>query len=247
MNIRANECGNALWFILLAVALLGFLTAVVSRSGSTVDQAGDYEKNRISASKIINTAKSFETAIQQLQNNGCSENEISFENPTVSGYTNTKSPTDKSCHLFHAAGAGLSYQKPQTGWLDKSQSAQTRYREWILSGTNYVVGVESGTDASGDASASNKELLLILPYVRSSLCIALNEMAGVTNPSSTPGRDAGNADITNKYVGSFGAGQHIEDTASGSDVFDGKPTGCFEGGGTPPNGTYHFYHVLIAR
>lgn len=131
--------------------------------------------------------------------------------------------------------------------MDKAQSAQSGYRTWVFSGANYIVGVETGTDATGDADTANKELLVILPYVNVALCKALNDMAGVTNPSGAPGRDNGNADISTKFTGSFVAGQHIEDTASGSDVFDGQETGCFEGGGTPATGTYHFYHVLIGR
>lgn len=245
--MRKNSNGNALWLILIMIALLGFLTAVISRSSGTVDQAGSFEQNRISASKILNTAKSLETAVQQLLNNGCSENEISFENSTVSGYTNAGSPSDERCNVFAAAGAGLSYQKPLTQWLDKAQSAQSGYQEWVFTAGNYIVGVETGTDALGDADASNKELAVMLPYVNETLCKALNDLAGVSNPSGAPPQDNGTAALSPKYTGSFTAGESIQDTASGTDALDGKETGCFEGGGTPATGTYHFYHVLIAR
>ena len=42
-----NESGNALWFILIAIALLAALTVVVTRSSDTVEQSGDVERQRI--------------------------------------------------------------------------------------------------------------------------------------------------------------------------------------------------------
>ncbi|MCB1783915.1 MAG: hypothetical protein KDI13_07950 [Alphaproteobacteria bacterium] len=241
-----NERGNALFFILIAVALLGLLTATLTRNSSTVDQAGDFEQTRISASKILNTAKSIENAVQELQSRGCSENDISFENTTVSGYTNAGSPSDGSCSVFETNGTGLTYQTPKTGWLDTSKSAQSNYGEWVFTANNYVVGVGTGTDTSGDATPSNKDLIVILPYISSTLCAAVNDLVGVTNPSGAPPTNVTTSGLTPKYTGTFSAGDHIKDT-SGTDALNGKESGCFEGGGIPASGTYHFYQVLIAR
>ncbi|HOO82886.1 MAG TPA: hypothetical protein PK513_10340, partial [Alphaproteobacteria bacterium] len=73
-----TERGNVLWFILIAVALLAALTMVLSRSGSTVDQSGDIEQQRVKASQILRTAKSIEAGIQQMRLRGVSENDMSF-------------------------------------------------------------------------------------------------------------------------------------------------------------------------
>ena len=73
-----KQNGNALWFILLAIALLGLLTAVMTRSSGTDNDTGSYEKNQIAANEILQYAKSIENAVQNLLARGCSENDISF-------------------------------------------------------------------------------------------------------------------------------------------------------------------------
>lgn len=242
-----NQNGNALWFILIAVALLGFLTAILTRSSSTVDQTGNLEQTRISASKILKYARSIQSAVEQLQMRGCSENEINFDNTVVSGYTNANAPSNGNCDIFTTSGAGLTYQTPQVKWLDTTQSGETGYKQWLFTANNYVVGVETGTDSLGDSTGSNKELLIALPYININLCTALNDLVGVSNPSGAPPQDNNTADLTPKFTGTFGSGHHIQDTTSGTDALNEKRTGCFEGGGTPATGTYHFYHTLIAR
>ena len=60
-----NERGNVLWIILIAAALLGALTMVLSRGGSSVDQAGDLEQRRVQGSQVLRYANSVESAIQE--------------------------------------------------------------------------------------------------------------------------------------------------------------------------------------
>ena len=93
----------------MAVVLLGALTLLLSRSGSNVEQSGDFEQLRIKATQLMRYASSIEQGISKLQSlNNCSENEISFQNTTDTNYTNANSPADNSCHIFQSAGAGLS-------------------------------------------------------------------------------------------------------------------------------------------
>jgi len=106
-----TQSGNALWFILIAIGLLGLLTVSLTRGGSSSNDTGDYEQNQIIASEILTYAKSIENAVQSLLSRGCSENEISFENGVVTGYANPNAPTDKSCHVFNSAGAGMTYER----------------------------------------------------------------------------------------------------------------------------------------
>ena len=52
-----HQKGNALWFILVAISLLGLLTIMLSRSSSTSNETGSYEQNIIGANGILSYVK----------------------------------------------------------------------------------------------------------------------------------------------------------------------------------------------
>ncbi len=238
-NQNNRENGNALWFILIAVVLLGLLTMVLSRGGSSVDQSGDYEQQRIKSSQILRYAKSIEAAIQEMKLRGVSENDISFENGTTSNdYTNGNcdSANDSSypdCMIFDVEGAGLAYR-------DFSE-AQTTATNWIFTGANNV-GTTAGPIGT-TAEGSGNDLIMLLPNMKSSVCIQINRDLEVgtagTLPVDTTGID------TTEFTGSFPTG--------GPTLLDGDPTpfeldnqiaGCF----TDNNASVtYFYYVLLAR
>ena len=126
---KINERGNVLWFILIAVALLGAITMVLSRGGSSVDQAGDIENRRVQSTQILRYTKSIEAAIQEMKLRGVSENDISFENAeTAVDYTNANC-TVTDCRLFDVGGAGLNY---------RDFPSANDGSEWIFTGANNV-------------------------------------------------------------------------------------------------------------
>lgn len=153
-----SQRGNALWFILIGVALLGALTMVLSRGGSSTDQSGDFEQRQVKVSQMLRYAKSIEAGIQQMRLRGVSENDISFDNSeTATSYANGNCTTT-DCLIFDVGGAGLTYTAPPSG-----VSTAT---EWIFSGTNDVSTV--GTTAP--------DLVMFLPDVRSSVCNHINRV-----------------------------------------------------------------------
>lgn len=237
---KSSENGNALWFILVAIVLIGLLTVVVSRGGSNVDQSGDVEQLRIKAGRILRYAKSFETAIQNMSLQGISENEISFENnDTATDYTNSNcdtstDPNYPSCLIFGASGAGLTYTAPPTGSNDGS--------DWIFTAANNV-GTTAGPVGTTSAVFGN-DLLIMLPNINVSLCTQINRDLGVTNPSSAPPVDTTGIGTT-AFTGSFPGGGPV--------LLDGDPTpfelnrqssGCFL---DDNSSTYYFYSVILER
>jgi len=243
---KHSESGNALWFILLAIALLVALTITITRSGENTEQLGDRDRNRVEASDILRQAKGIAAAVDQMRLNGIPENNISFANSTVTGYDNAKC-TDGSCLLFGSAGGGLSYKIPSSTWLDQSESAKPLFGEWYFYSAACVPGVGSGgTGCSADAA--NSELIVALPWVNLGLCIEINRMVGITNLTgpTRPPEIATTAYPTtlDKYAGTFVVGSEINNV---SDSFKGKQTGCFEGSGGDPDGGYHFYQVVLPR
>lgn len=250
---RRSESGSALWFILIAIALLVALTVAITRTSETTEQNGERERDRIEASDILRQGKSLEQAVQKLRDSGnVSENDISFANPIVAGYDNhncgdkTSSSDDNPCMLYNAEGAGLTYTPPLSDWLDQTQSAQPLYGQWFFHATACVPGI--GTAQTGcHADNSTTALIAVLPWIQQSLCIEINRLAGVANLSNptrppvltgdafAPSRD--------KFTGTYTASAEL---ASPGGEFVGKQAGCFAGA-TNPTGGYHFYQVLIQR
>lgn len=229
MERTNGESGNALWFIMLAIALLAALTVTISRSSETTEQVGDVERQRVLASAIMRTAASVQQAVEQMRLKGVSENEISFENEFTSGYANSRCAGD-SCKIFHVKGGGLTYKGPPDDANDGGQ--------WLFSGANNVEG--AGTDGTGPTSSTDNELLMILPGVAPALCGRINTELGI---SGIP-QDAGKSDVATFYTGTFPDGETI-------DAAPGKKTACYQGdqngGGGDISDTYYFYHTLVVR
>jgi hypothetical protein len=218
-----DQQGNVLVIILIAVILLAALSFAVTKggqggAGKSLLSEGDA---KIAAIQILKYAKSVENAIKKLQlTNGCSENQISFENSVVTGYANANSPVDNSCNIFDVNGGGLNWQGPISGANDGSQ--------WIFSGRNRIPNI--GT-SSGD-------LAIILPNITKNLCIEINRTLGLgAAPSGDPDYFS-----ANKFDGAYG----VIAVAS----WGGNKNFCVQtttdGSGTV-GGNYYFISTLIAR
>lgn len=250
-NLRpANaESGNALWFILLAIALLVALTFAITRTSETTEQTGSRDRNRIQATDILRQAKSIEQAVDKMRIAGLSENDISFDNSFISGYANTRCTQGDKCKIFHASGGGLTYKVPDPAWLDTDESSETapEYGYWYFYGTSCVPNI--GTGESGCiASESATDLIVGLPWIREDLCVEINRLAGVDNLTGpvAPPVIAGAAydDPPAKFTGDYTNEAEIDNAAHN---FQRHQSGCFKGDSADPNQGFHFYHVLIAR
>lgn len=226
-----KQSGNVMFFILIAISLLGLLTVSLTRNSGSNNETGSFEQNQIVASQILTYAKTIENAVQSLLARGCSENEISFENNIVTGYTNTTpSPADKSCHIFDVAGAGMTYEAPEEKWLDKSQSAKAEYGKILFTGTNEVINLQR---------TNKDELLFMINWVSNETCGALNR---AIFSDATINEDPSDFDQT-KFTGGFDT---VSDTIdlSAFTAQDGAESGCFS---SQASGGNHFYHAIIPR
>lgn len=217
-----TDKGNALVIILVAIVLLAGLTFTVMRS----ENKGDTNllskgEAKIITSQILKHAKSVENAIKKLQLvNGCSENQISFENAQVSGYTNANSPSDKSCHIFDVAGGGLSWLSTPSKINDGS--------DLIFSGRNRIPNI--GT--------SGGDLAIIVPNITETACVEMNKFLGIgSSPLADPDFFS-----NNKFTGSYGVIAVVS--------WGGNMNFCVQtattGGGTV-GGNYYFIATLMAR
>lgn len=221
--MTANEKGNALWFILIAIGLLGLLTVSLTRSGSSTNETGSFEQNQIAASEILSYAKSIENAVRFLLSKGCSENELSFWRDSDGNgvedasddYFNNRSPTDRSCHVFEPQGAGMTYE---AGSLF---SGFTRILE---------VGIEN-----------RHELLYILPTGSNDACNQVNRTVNAPTNSGAPYEDDFDRTL---FTGSYG-------TDTGNDYTIGDAEAALSGTETlciaDTSSNNYIIHVLHAR
>ncbi|PCJ03242.1 MAG: hypothetical protein COB14_00480 [Alphaproteobacteria bacterium] len=233
-----NQSGNALWFILLAVALLAFLTGVISRNSSSVDQAGSVERARIKASSILNYAKSVEATVQQMLLSGVSENDLDFIE--ISAAHDNTNCTSTECEIFHVGGGGIAYRTPAALLSDN-----THTDIWHVSTENrvYLSGCE-------DANNRCTELLLIATNIPQSICLQINKIQGITNT----GGDAPQIQDILEGTAFTGTYSTTVNTISIGGVnatneapeAQGKAAGCVYEFGSGQN-IYTFYQVLIPR
>lgn len=236
---RTSQHGNALWFILVAIVLLGALTVLLSRSGTSVDQSGDVEQLRIKAGQIIRWAKGIESTIEQMKLRGISESDISFENTvTAQDYSSALCDAHKDpneCKIFATGGGGQSYLNPPSGSAEAGS-------EWIFTGANNVgtTAYPVGTTAAG----TGNDLILLLPGANTALCNQINRDLEIGASGTLPA-DATGIALT-PFTGTYNAGLVIIDGDGAPFELNGKASGCFTDTNANPDVTY-FYYVVLAR
>lgn len=243
-DAQNRVAGNALFIILVVIILLAALTFTLSRMNAKSSGNISAEQAQMMAENIMRTAAGVETAVGNLMStHHCSENELNFKNNfTAQSYDNTNAPSDGRCDLYNPAGAGLLYRAPDENDLDSTQSANAHFGDWVWSATQCVIGIgdEQGT-CSDDSEA---DLLIILPYLRRDVCLAVNRLNGIDLYSN----DAPEEDLTGPgFIGSFSnADGAVGDVASGENLVK-KSTGCLKDSSGDWGGSYVFYHVIFAR
>lgn len=206
-----HENGNALFLILIAVALFAALSYALtssSRGGGNVKK----ENAEITAAAIGEYISSLRQGIQRLKLlNGCDERDINFDNAIETGYNNTASSVaDGSCDLFTSNGANLAWSGPPSG-----------------TGTDepyYITGIRY-LDVGDDAQA---DILIFLPITEKSVCDAINTRAGLPITNVAIDRITRTTYYDNvKYRGSFGTNHNrLPDEGGDATTFRGKYEAC---------------------
>lgn len=243
---RAAESGNVLFLILIAVVLFAALTFAVTMSSRSGDNAGD-DKVQLAASQITQSGVDLEAAFMRLRiSRNIDPSNISFETDRLTAYANPGCPAgQKECRVFSPEGGQISYNIPNPEWLNRALVGQPYYGDWLYTGTACVPGMGMGLDASCAGNADQLDLIAILPWLTRDICVELNKKLNIPQSNETPPQLSGPGwGASPQYIGTFANGVALIDTGN---VLFGHPEGCFEGAGTPPAGSYHYYRVLIQR
>lgn len=243
MPIPSNrQRGSVLIYIFIAVALLAALTFAATRSSRESLSTVDRERAELQATQILDYVGMIRRAVQVVSVNGARPQDICFHSARW-GHNNYD-PIPGAPHecpeprftIFAPTGGGASFQDPPRDLFDVAFEGEIGYGRWLFTGANTVAGVGSdGTDPE------NAELLLVLPYLRRDVCVALNRKLQIPNPD-TPPQDNPHFNITTPFAGTFTALQSLN-TAN----LEGRRSGCFAANTTPADGSFVFYTVLIAR
>jgi hypothetical protein len=248
---RFFESGSVLVWLLVGVGLfaaLGFAVSQDMRGGGTEVLTREVAKNH--ATEIIQFASTLRRAVQTMRIDGITDTEISFENYFAAGYANAKCSSE-SCEVFSPEGGGLTYIKTLKDWLLIDHSSKDHFGTWLFSGSSCIAFVGTGgTDCDTDIDTGTEELILFLPYLKRNICMEINKKLGFNLPDGLPleeGGDAWDDDADQaKFSGSYINHAEIGDTATD---YQKVREACFVGSaaGTPGEGTYNYYKVLLAR
>ena len=223
--MKKPESGNVIFFILLAIFLLGLVTAALRSTG--IESAGiDREDVSIKVSQIRQNAGEYEHAVNLVMQNGISENDISFaalDAPSDYGTYNS----NPKAEIFNTGGGAARFRSAPSGINDGSG--------WEFYGNTAIP--QMGTDAP--------ELLAVLPNVTEDFCQQVNLINGQTAQQPIDGGGCVNAGAGLRFGSSshFSAAPNTMDEASFT--LKPAPEACVQcsAGST----TYNYYHVLMAR
>ena len=224
--VKRTQSGNVLIVILLAIVLIGALTAAIQ--GTSQQSAHiDNETLMLRASEVQRYASELERGITYIMQNGFSESDIRFSHPDAhSDYGDLSADTDKSDQMFSREGGAAQYRPPPDGVNDGSA--------WEFYGHTALPDV--GSDAA--------ELVAVLPNITQEFCEKINSLSGYDSTQPEDSAACLYDGATSRFDNGtqFASSPNTVTTAT----FSVKPSmqGCLQ---CTSDSSYHFFHVLMAR
>ncbi|GJL85600.1 MAG: hypothetical protein DHS20C02_13750 [Micavibrio sp.] len=232
--MRNSQSGNVLFYVLIAVALLGTLSYAVTNSNRGNVQQLTQDKARLMASEIIEYGNVLGNAVAQLKLRGVSDTDLCFDDPQWPVSYNHAGCADNLNKVFHVSGAGAIWAEVNSEAMDATATPDNL---WHFYADNEIE--EVGTTC-GNAACS--DLIMVVDELSQTVCIEMNDLLGIVNPGDVPPTDAGLAETL--YIGAYGHNNVIGDEVGGAEI-TGKTAACYQKTGAPAE--YVFYKVLIAR
>lgn len=234
-----DQSGNILFYILIAVALLAALSYAVSHTSRGGGDQVSRERAGISASEIVEYANIIGNAVMQIRLRGVGATQISFENEEIDGYENPNC-TEDHCKVFAIDGGGVSYLIPKDEWLDKEYSSEPRFGELYFNGSS--MALDKGSESKDD-------LIMFIPYVKKSVCKAINDNLSIYLESDdVPSESSGPFESVAKFTGDYDDAPDYyvagDSTTGQSELFSPYGAGCTK---SSDGDDYHFFKVLLAR
>lgn len=236
MTPKRGNAGNVLVFILVAIFLIGALTALLMRSSATTEETGSTERLTIQASQLMRFTVSVQNAVERMRLNGVSEDEISFANTfyktcanaNIQGPGHNPKCTSQACEIFGSGGGATPFSVPDSLkagagcslWPDGAMAISTRE----------IINV--GSEAN--------DLVLEVYGLSRGACATINKLVHIPNWGDDAPEDEENSSYL--FSGDYAPATGV--IGDDEPDFEGKKALCLK---RPSDETYHFYTVLIAR
>ena len=236
----SRESGNMLFMILIAVVLIGLLTAVIMQSSGSDSSDIDDETLVIRTSEVQRAASEFERAVLFIMDGSLSETDIRFAHPAADADYGDLSLAvtldDQKPQVFHPKGGGASYQAPPAGINGGGA--------WEFYGGTAIPG----------AGSNRADLVAVLPDVTLQFCEKINSLSG---QPAVPPLDTGAGATDCVYSGATGrfndsqqfstSPNTMDETTFTQDTNASAARTALQACVKCDSGEYHFYHVLLAR
>lgn len=171
---RKSESGNALIYVLIAIALFAALTFVLSRQADNGDTGGISEdKASLYATQLISYATQAKQSIDQMLFSGADIDDLDFTPPDDAGF-NAGDPGDRIYMVYHPDGGGLIPGKIPSEAIQEEDSDPE---------PGWYLGKFSNVDWTATA---NDDVILVAYQIRPEVCQKINDKMGIgTIPSIT--------------------------------------------------------------
>ncbi len=215
--IKAHENGNAMVYILIAVALFGALTLTLSRQNSNADgQDLSDELVALYSTELLEYIASAQNVVGMMLSTGTTIDELDFVLPNDPAFN-----TPPNIHkVFHPQGGGLNH-RPNI----KDDIATDAASQWVI---NRNVNVEWTTSPSDD-------ILFTAYFINRDICANINEQ--ITGESTIPATSNPHA---NYFLNTGNTDLDITECAD----CDGYATLCVE---NDTGNNYSLYNIIAAR
>ena len=153
--------GNILFYLLIAIVLIGFLTVALRDNGGLTASITN-ESAAVKANEIIKYSNEVAQGISTLMQAGVSERDIRFAYPSASTAYGTIT-TNPQNQIFSKQGGNVLYRLPPAG----TTTTATSY---------FFVGNRSMPQIGSDKA----DMTLTLGNLTSDMCLAINKKLGFT-------------------------------------------------------------------
>ncbi|MCK5384300.1 MAG: hypothetical protein KAJ29_01895 [Alphaproteobacteria bacterium] len=230
----ADQRGNILFLILVAVALFAALFYAVRPSSDDDSNVGSNKIRLINSAKITQYPVSVSMKVVGMISSGVPVNKIRFNRPSNDEFDNLDS-TDIG--VFHPDGGNATYDSAPENVMADGQPG-----EWVFNAELEVPGI-------GLTGLGGNDIIAYLVGLKKRVCLKINEEYGIGSSTIPKLKSCHLAkyktrmydDGSNDYEM---PGEDVPDIDDGTGSLNGQPFGCFQDGG---DGDYVYYHVILER
>lgn len=209
--------GNAMIYVLIALALFGFLTLTLTNQNNQADgQDLDDEQAALYANELISYVASAQQVVDMMMSTGTEIDDLNFVIPSNAAFD---TPPNHN-KVFHPAGGGLNYA--------------AKFSEDIQNGATSVWAVNKNINVEWTPTTAD-DVVITAYFVNKQICEIINKR--ITGSATIPITASPHAD----YFLSTGT---TDFDTSECAACDGYPSLCVE---NDTNDNYSFYNIIVAR